>query len=123
MEKAKKSLELSKQRIESAEYLLTIDLKFYYPVIVEAYTSMFHAARALLYRDGIQEKNHFALYIYLKETYSGKMPLNIINLLNIYRIERHDAVYGLDYKPSKEEGFSALEDAKIFVSEIKKQLK
>ena len=31
--------------------------------------SMFHAARALLYKNWIQEKSHFAMYIYLKEKY------------------------------------------------------
>ena len=122
-EKTKKSLELARERIESAEYLSKISLKLNYPIIVEAYTAMFHAARALLYRDGIQEKNHFAVYIYLKDKYSNRISLNIINLLNTYRLERHEAVYGLNYRPSKEDAESALEDAKLFVSEIEKQLK
>jgi len=64
-----------------------------------------------------------ALYIYLKDTYFSRMPLNIINLLNTYRLERHEAVYGLEYKPTKEDAESALEDAKIFVSEIEKHIK
>lgn len=122
-EKAKKSLELAKERIESSEYLIKISLKFNYPIIVEAYTAMFHATRALLYRDGIQEKNHYATYIYLKDKYSKIIPLSIINLLNIYRMERHEVIYGLDYKPTKEDAESALEDAKLFVSEIEKQFK
>ncbi len=122
-EKMNKSLELAKLRIESGEYLLKVDIKLYYPVIVEAYTAMFHAARALLYRDGIQEKSHFAVYIYLKEKYGNKIPLNIIHLLNTYRAERHEAIYGLEYKPTKENAKSALEDAKLFVGVIEKQLK
>ncbi len=122
MEKTKKSIEIARQRIESAEYLLKLSLKLNYPVIIEAYTAMFHAARALLYRDGIQEKSHYAVFIYLKEKYSNLIPLNITNLLNIYRIERHEAVYGLDYKPTKDDAKSALEDAKLFVKEIEKQI-
>lgn len=31
-------------------------------VILAAYTAMFHAARAVLYKDGIQEKSHYATY-------------------------------------------------------------
>lgn len=38
-------------------------------VILAAYTAMFHAARAILYKEGIQEKSHFATYIYIKEKY------------------------------------------------------
>ncbi|MBI3334420.1 hypothetical protein HYZ97_02950, partial [Candidatus Pacearchaeota archaeon] len=68
-------------------------------------------------------KNHYAIFIYLKEKYANKIPLNIINLFNIYRIERHEAVYGLEYKPSKEDAKSAIEDAKIFIKEIENQLK
>lgn len=123
VEKAKKSLELAKERLESAKSLFKANLKFHYPVIVEAYTSMFHSARTLLYNDGIQEKNHYAVFIYLKDKYSDKIPLNIINLLNIYRIERHEAVYGLEYKPTKEDAESALEDAQLFLNEIEKQIK
>ena len=122
LDKTKKSLEIARQRIESAEYLLKINQKFNHYIIVDAYNSMFHAARALLYRDGIQEKNHYAVFVYLKEKYSSKIPLNIINLLNIYRIERHEAVYGLEYKPTKEDAKSALEDARLFIKEIEKQL-
>jgi len=43
-------------------------------------------------------------------------------LLNIYRIERHEAVYGLEYKPNKEDAESALEDAQLFLNEIEKQI-
>ncbi|MEK6928559.1 MAG: HEPN domain-containing protein, partial [Nanoarchaeota archaeon] len=122
LDKTKKSLEIARQRIESAEYLLKINQKFNHYIIVDAYNSMFHAARALLYRDGIQEKNHYAVFVYLKEKYSSKIPLNIINLLNIYRIERHEAVYGLEYRPTKEDAKSALEDARLFIKEIEKQI-
>ena len=82
--------------------------------------SMFHAARALLYKNGIQEKSHFAMYIYLKEKYSNKIPLHILNLLNIHRTERHEAMYGLEYKPTEEDAVTAIQDAKIFIKEIEK---
>lgn len=117
-EKTKKSLEISKNRLIEAEN--GIKLKIYNYAILEAYMAMFHASRALLYRDGIQEKSHFAIFIYLKEKYSDKIPLHILNFLNIHRIERHSAMYGLEYKPEEQDALTALEDAKAFVREVEK---
>jgi len=60
------------------------------------------------------------MYIYLKEKYSNKIPLHILNLLNIHRTERHEAMYGLEYKPTEEDAVTAIQDAKIFIKEIEK---
>ena len=119
-EKSKRSLEISNQRLKEAEK--AIKLKIFQYAILESYMAMFHSARALLYKDGIQEKSHFAIYIYLKEEYSNKVPLNILNLLNIHRTERHETLYGLEYNPEKEDANRALEDAKNFVKEIERVL-
>ena len=100
-EKSKRSLEIANQRLKEAED--TLKLKIYDFTILQSYMAMFHAARALLYQDGIQEKSHFAIYVYLKERYSNKIPLHILNFLNIHRIERHETMYGLEYKPEKNE--------------------
>lgn len=117
-EKTKKSLEIAKQRLDEAER--AIELKIFQYAILEAYMAMFHSSRALLYKNGIQEKSHFAVFVYLKEKYSNKIPLHVLNLLNIHRIERHEAMYGLEYKPEEQDALTALEDAKVFVSEIEK---
>ena len=119
-EKTKRSLELAEEKLIEGEKV--IKFKIFQYVILEAYMSMFHAARALLYKDGIQEKSHFAIFIYLKEKYSNQIPLHILNFLNIHRTERHEAMYGLEYKPKKEDALVALEDARTFVNEIKKIL-
>lgn len=117
-EKTDKSLEISKNRLKEAER--AIEFKIYQYAIIESYMAIFHAARALLYKDGVQEKSHFAIFIYLKEKYSDKIPLNILNLLNIHRIERHEAMYGLEYSPQEQDALVALEDAKVFINEIEK---
>ncbi|MBS3143854.1 HEPN domain-containing protein [Candidatus Woesearchaeota archaeon] len=117
-EKTEKSLEISKHRLNEAEKVLK--LKIFEYAILESYMAMFHASRALLYKDGIQEKSHFAVFIYLKEKYKNKIPLHILNLLNIHRTERHEAMYGLEYKPTEEDALTAIEDANAFVREIEK---
>ena len=113
-------MEIAKNRLKEAENI--IKFKIYLSVIIESYMAMFHAARALLYKDGIQEKSHIAIYIYLKEKYSNKIPLPILNLLNIHRIERHEVMYGLEYKPEEKDALTALKDAKIFIKEINKNI-
>ena len=119
-EKTKRSLEISDIKLEEARKAL--NLKIFEYVILGSYMAMFHSARALLYKDGIQEKSHFALFIYLKEKYKEQIPINILNLLNIHRTERHEAMYGLEYRPTEEDALTAVEDAKIFVKEVKKAI-
>ena len=119
-EKTKKSFEISKQRLNEAER--AIELKIFQYAILESYMAMFHAARALLYKDGVQEKSHFAIFVYLKEKYSDKIPLHIMNFLNIHRIEMHETMYGSEYKPEEQDALVALEDAKAFVKEIEKNI-
>lgn len=123
-DKTLKSLEIAKSRLKVAKKLYNIGKEVLFShIVVEAYTSMFHASRSLLYKDGIQEKSHFAVYIYLKENYHKKIPLNIINLLNIYRVERHEVLYGLEYKPNKDEAKQSIKDAETFIKEIEKIIK
>ena len=117
-EKSKRSIEIAINRLNEAEH--AVKLKIYKFTILESYMAMFHAARALLYKDGIQEKSHYAVYIYLKEKYSNKISPAVLNFLNIHRTERHEAMYGLEYESGQNDALSALEDAKSFVKEIKK---
>jgi len=119
--KSKKSLEVAENRLKRAKESLRLNIFDF--VILESYMSMFHAARALLYKDGIQEKSHYAISIYLREKYSDKIPLPVINFLEIHRTERHEAMYGLEYKPEKNDAELAIKDAEIFIKEIKKLLK
>ena len=119
-EKTERSFEVAKQKLKEAENALKLGIFEY--AVLEAYMGMFHASRALLYRDGIQEKSHFAIYIYLKERYGKRIPLPIINFLNIHRTERHEALYGLEYKPSQQDAQAAVKDAKIFIEEMEKQI-
>jgi len=120
-EKSKRSLEIANERLKGAEN--AIKFKMFSYAILEAYMMMFHASRALLYKDGIQEKSHFALFIYLRDTYSNKIPLPIINFLNIHRTQRHEALYGLEFEPKLQDAVTAIEDAKLFVKEIERLLR
>jgi len=120
MEKAKKSLEMSIKKLEEAKKALEYNLLD--SCMIMAYTAMFHAARALLYKDGIQEKSHLCLIIYLREKYSEKLPVHLINALDAYRIERHEALYGVECIVNKEECRAVIEDAEEFLQRVKNLL-
>lgn len=67
MENAARSLELSKNNIEDA--IANLSINRYRVVAISSYSAMFHAARAILFRDGIKERSHECIPVYLKEKY------------------------------------------------------
>jgi len=90
----KRSLEISAMKMERASSLIKDG--YYEESIFQAYTSMFHSARAILFRDGVVEKSHLCVISYLEENYSLKIGQDLIGWLDDYRIERHEAIYGMD---------------------------
>ena len=119
LEKSKKSLEIAKQKLEEAKKLFSAD--FYNNSVLSAYTSMFHSARALLYKDGIQEKSHYAVYVYIKEKYS-KIPKSLMNSFNNLREERQEVLYGFEEHVSKEDSENAILDAEEFLEKVREIL-
>lgn len=61
IDKSKKSIEIAKHKINKAKKLF--DVKIFEDTITNSYSAMFHVARALLFKDGIKEKSHFALFL------------------------------------------------------------
>ncbi|MCX9082943.1 MAG: HEPN domain-containing protein [Candidatus Methanoperedens sp.] len=115
MDNAHRSIRLSSENIEDAEENLRI--KRYRVVAILSYTAMFHAARAILFRDGVKERSHECIPVYLKEKYLELESL--ANLLDSYRRFRHDAIYGLDFAIDEEEARASLESSKEFLETIR----
>ncbi len=115
MENSARSLELSTDNIEDA--IANFSIHRYRVVAISSYSAMFHAARAILFRDGIKERSHECIPVYLKEKYPELETLS--NILDSYRRFRHDAVYGLDFVMDEEEARIALDSAKEFMEKIK----
>jgi len=78
---------------------------------------MFHAARSILFRDGIKERSHLCVISYIQETYSQLKRL--ANQLDTYRRNRHNTLYALDFLISDDEAQQAIEDAEQFYRQIK----
>ena len=121
LEKTKNSLKIAECKIQEAKELFQSE--FFNQVIISAYTCMFHSARALLYKEGIQEKSHFAVCEYLNEEYNHLIPRELLNSFKNYKNERHEALYGFDYEAKREDAESAIEDAELFLIKIKEILK
>jgi len=94
IEKAKKSIEIARHKLENANKALNAQI--FEDAVIDAYTSMFHASRAILFKDGIKERSHYAIYVYLKEKYKDKLEPRFLNELNSLRMERHELMYGLE---------------------------
>ncbi len=89
---------------------------FFSDCLINAYTFMFHSARALLYKEGIQEKSHYAVYICLNEKFKEKLGADLIESFFNYQLERHEALYGFDSEITKDKAEGILEDAKKFLN-------
>jgi uncharacterized protein (UPF0332 family) len=99
-DKAEKSIEVARHKLSIAKR--TFDVNIYEETIINGYAAMFHAGRAILFRDGLVEKSHYGLYVYIKERYGEKIEPRFINELNSLRLERHELLYGLEKVEIKE---------------------
>ena len=89
--------------------------------IVKTYYSMFHAARAVLFKIGLREKKHFAIGIVLEDiNKKGKLEIKYINNFNAALSSREDADY--HYIHSKEAAGHNLEIAEDFLNRMKRLL-
>ncbi len=120
--KAKNSIKIAERKIEEAKKISNAGV--FDLALVTAYTAMFHAARALLFKDGYKERSHFCLCTYVKATYSGRIEAKYLNELDILREQRHMALYGdenLVLKDVEEsEAESAIKLAEGFLAVVKK---
>lgn len=120
-EKAERSLVVAKKKLEEAK--MALDSGLLSSCVIMAYTAMFHAARALLYKDGIQEKSHVCMVEYLRVKYSRELSSYLINALDVHRIERHEVLYGVEFVPTREDCESMIEDAEKFIEKVEKILR
>lgn len=115
------SVTLAKRFLERARGNKT--MRFYDIAFLLAYTSMFHAARALLFLEGYKERSHFALVAVLKERYKDDRELiEMLDILDSYRISRHAIQYSGEFS-SEIDATEAINDAERFVSLTEKIVK
>ena len=121
-EKAKQSLVKSGKWLEEARKNFASES--FDSCLVSAYTSMFHAARAILIRDGFREKSHYCVARYVEEKYmkAKKLEEKWINLLDRYRDLRHEDQYDVNFFATEADARNSLEFAEKFLERMRKLL-
>jgi len=119
--KAEKALDIAELRLSDAKFMVS---KGYYSAgLVYGYTAMFQSARSILFKDGIFERSHWCVVLYLKKEYVDKHLLEpkFISWLDTFRMERHQELYGLEPDLfQKADAKDALEKAAMFINEMKR---
>ena len=96
------------------------DVSAYDSCISSSYMTMFHSARAILFRDGVREKSHFCIARYLeKYVENNLLEEKWVLLLDRIRDVRHMDQYSLHHNATEEEAISALNSAKDFYKRMK----
>ena len=118
---AGKELKLAGEDLAIA--LESLKTKKYKWSIVQAYYSMFHSARALIYSENYREKSHYCLIIALRHLYvdPGKLPVYFIESLQKGKALREDADYYDDWSQAGSE--EALKLAEEFLNKAKETIK
>ena len=113
-ENASRSLQISRDYL--ADAARNNEIGCYKVVLILCYTSMFHAARALLFRDGVKERSHLCIPVYVRAQYPDLERL--ANLLDSYRELRHGVFYRMGISVDEGEAAEALRSARGFLSRI-----
>ena len=118
-QRSHRSIEVAEAKFEQAKKAHAHEL--HDASLVLAYTPMFHGARALLFADGIIEKSHVCLVEYLRSEYSrkGVMSEGLVNSLDRMRIDRHEAVYGLEVSVRSAQAANGLKESEQFIQAAK----
>ncbi len=114
-----KELEGGKNDLRTAR--ASFDTANYKWATVQAYYSMFHAARALLYNKGFRKKSHRGLLAAFSELYPKQLTQSMLDDFEEAMRLRESADYGLVY--SEEGAGNVLESAGTFLDHAKKILK
>ncbi len=114
------------REIKSAEYDIgksknSFEEENYKWTIVQAYYSMFHAARALIYSKGYREKSHRACLVALKEFFLDPLGEERINDFEEAMDLRESADYGSSYTDEDEKNLVG--KAQEFLENVKRILK
>lgn len=120
LQKARSSLEMAEHKLELAEK--EFEHRFFESAIISAYTSMFHAGRALLFKDGFKERSHFAVYVFVNQKYATQIERKYVNELDSLRLQRHELMYGLEKNvdAQEENADTAIKLASGFLNSIQK---
>ncbi len=102
LKKTVKSNELARKSLKQASYFLNeaidlLKLDKERMAVIALYNAFFHTSRALLFRDGIKEKSHYAIARYIEYEFvdKGFLDKKFLLVLDTLRDSRHESQYSL----------------------------
>lgn len=103
LKKIRANLNYAEQSIKQAEHFLDeaeelIESQIKDMAFIALYNASFHAARALLFRDGIKERSHYCVCKYIEEKYQIQELVTMQHavILDSLRSKRNDIQYALE---------------------------
>jgi len=123
LRKASMPKDVVEKEIKNAERHLTnarrcVEQKMYDLAMVAIYMSMFHAARAVLFKDGLKERSHICIILYIEEKYPDLR--RFARLMDGYRRSRHTVLYGIEDEAVEKDAKQGLEGGRDLIDAIKK---
>lgn len=113
-QKALRSLDSARAWLEEGE--VTLRAGAVRSAVVATYMAYFHAARSVLYRDGLREKSHRCILLYLEfYTANGKLETEFVETFERVMSLRHEDQYSLGAEPDPREIASILAWAPRFI--------
>ncbi len=113
-QKALRSLDSARTWLEEGK--VTLRAGAVRSAVVATYMAYFHAARSLLYRDGLREKSHRCILLYLEfYTANGKLETEFVETFERVMSLRHEDQYSLGAEPDPREIASILAYAPRFI--------
>ncbi len=121
VEKANESLNLAASYLDEARQVAGLGARRI--SLTGAYMAWFHAARAVLFRDGIREKSHYCIELYLNYyAQSGDLEEEWVLMFSRMRTQRHESQYSFGPAPTAAEVLAAVEHAGQFIERIRRLL-
>ena len=86
-----------------------------------AYLAVFHSARAVLFRDGVREKSHYCIGLYLQRyVEEGSLEADWPMLFDRIRSVRHADQYSFMARPTDEEVQAGIDLAERFIERMER---
>ena len=122
MNYAKQSVKQEEHFLEESSELIEGNMKDM--AFIALYSASFHAARALLFRDGVKERSHYCVSKYIEEKYAEKELITMRHavILDSLRGRRNDIQYSLEPTELDEDLGEIHTEVESFLERVKKIL-
>jgi uncharacterized protein (UPF0332 family) len=120
--KSEQSLLQARDWLSEAEK--NLESEAYRSALSSAYLVVFHSARAVLFRDGVREKSHYCIGLYLQRyVEKGALEVEWPMLFDRIRSIRHAEQYSFQAKPTAEEVQAGIDLAGRFMERMERLLR